>query len=41
MLEIAGGAAGLLDGVIDHGDDDVVAEAALARTVVVHDVAEP
>jgi hypothetical protein len=31
----------LFDDVIHECDDDVVAETALARTIIVHDVAEP
>jgi hypothetical protein len=41
MLEIAGGAPGLLDDVIDNRRDGVVAEEAAPRTIIVHDVAEP
>jgi hypothetical protein len=41
MLEVAGGAPSLLDGIVNDRRDGVVAEEAAPRTIVVHDVAEP
>jgi hypothetical protein len=41
MIGVAGGAACLLDLFFDHGEDDMVGHAALARTVVVENVTEP
>jgi len=41
VLGIARGAPRLPDIVLDHGDDDVIGDAALARTVVVQNVTEP
>ena len=40
MFGIAGRAAGLLHVLLDHRDHGVIGHAALARTVVVHDVTE-
>ena len=41
MVRIAGGAARLLDLVLDHRDHRVVGDAALTRTIVVQNVTEP
>jgi len=40
VLAVAGGASGLAHFVADHGDDGVVRDSALARTVVIDYVAE-
>jgi hypothetical protein len=41
VLGVAGGASRLPNIVLDHGDDDVVGNAALARAVIVQNVTEP
>jgi hypothetical protein len=41
VLGIAGGAARLLDGLVDHGDDRVIRDTAFTRTVVVQNVTKP
>jgi hypothetical protein len=40
VFGVAGGASGLAHFVADHGDDGVIRDSALARTVVVDYVAE-
>jgi hypothetical protein len=41
VLSVARGAPRLPDVVLDHGDDDVVGDTALARAVIVQNVTEP
>jgi hypothetical protein len=41
VIRVTGRAACLLDLVFDHGDDRMIGDAALARTVVVENVTEP
>jgi hypothetical protein len=41
MVRVAGGAASLLHLVFNHGDDRMIRDAALARTIVVQNVTEP
>ena len=41
VIRVTGRAARLLDLVFNHGDDRMIGDAALARTVVVENVTEP
>jgi hypothetical protein len=41
VLGVARAAPRLLDVVLDHGDDDVIGDAALPRAVVIQNVTEP
>jgi hypothetical protein len=41
MVRVAGGAACLLDLILNHGHHGMTGDAALAGTVVVQDVTEP
>jgi len=41
VVRVARGAARLLDLIVDHRDDRMVGDAALARTIVVQNVTEP
>jgi hypothetical protein len=41
MIRVAGGTARLLHLILNHGDDGMIGNAALARTIVVQNVTEP
>jgi hypothetical protein len=41
VIGVAGGASGLLHLVVNHRDDGMIGDAALARAIVVENVTEP